>query len=257
MDDDDEDGHEADKGKTIYRNLADVRQTGNLNQAEFAIAMHYIAKLMDGTISTLPSQLPPSVYATAAGDNNPVQPTQQPTPQQQHQLPQRSQTIDSLGSLAFSSSAGVDQQPNQQQWNITPQEKIQFDAFFDKIDTKRTGFVQGTDAVEFFTNSRLPEADLAQIWDLADSSQQGRLSRDQFAVAMHLIHKRLRGEPLPSTLPNALALPQGASPAMAPAVAAHQSPAMVHHQPAVQSPLAASKSLYFVEKWHIFINNLK
>ena len=226
-----------------------MRQTGNLNQAEFAIAMHYIAKLMDGTISTLPSQLPPSVYATASDDNavQPIQQQQQPLPQQQLP-PQRSQTIDSLGSLAFSSSTGLDQQPNQQQqqqqqqqWNITPQEKIQFDAFFDKIDTKNTGFVQGTDAVEFFTNSRLPEADLAQIWDLADSSQQGRLSRDQFAVAMHLIHKRLRGEPLPSSLPNALSVPQGASPAMASAVAAHQSPAMMHHQPAVQSPLANSK----------------
>lgn len=230
-----------------------MRQTGNLNQAEFAIAMHYIAKLMDGTISTLPSQLPPSVYATAAGDNPPVQPIQQQ--QQLPPPPQRSQTIDSLGSLAFSSSTGVDQPSNQQQqqWKITPQEKIQFDAFFDKIDTKITGYVQGTDAVEFFTNSRLPEADLAQIWDLADSSQQGRLSRDQFAVAMHLIHKRLRGEPLPNTLPNALSFPQGASPAMAPAVAA-QSPAMMHHQPAVQSPLATSKILYCIGRYGLCIN---
>ena len=202
----------------INRNLADVRQAGNLNQTEFAIAMHYIAKLMDGTLSTLPTELPPSVYATANGDTNNT--VVQPSPSPQHavpsphippsQQPQRSQTIDSLGTMAFSSgnpapaNAIVGQQ---QQWDVTPQEKAQFDTFFDKIDGQKTGFVQGTETVEFFKNSRLPENDLAHIWDLADTNQQGRLTREQFAVAMHLIHKRLQGGVLPNTLPQSLVPP--------------------------------------------------
>lgn len=65
----------------------------------------------------------------------------------------------------------------------------------------------GNDAVEFFQNSRLPEADLAQIWDLADTQQRGKLSREEFAVAMHLIHKRIAGQPIPRQLPFTLTPP--------------------------------------------------
>jgi hypothetical protein len=69
----------------------------------------------------------------------------------------------------------------------------------------------GNDAVEFFQNSRLPEAELAQIWDLADTQQRGKLSRDEFAVAMHLIHKRLGGQPIPRQLPATLVPPSSRS----------------------------------------------
>ncbi|KAI8393623.1 uncharacterized protein BYT42DRAFT_13414 [Radiomyces spectabilis] len=213
-------------------NLADVRRSGALNQTEFVIAMHYIAKLMDGTLSVLPTQLPPSVYASAGGNPVPSPVVRQSsaeftsspaflprqlsgqhpahTPTIARQMtgmmtpPQRSQTIDSLGTMAFGSAAAMD---TPTQWDVSAQEKAQFDAFFDKIDTQRTGFMQGKDAVEFFKNSRLPEADLAHIWDLADMQQRGRLSRNEFAVAMHLIHKRLRGEALPSSLPQSLIPP--------------------------------------------------
>ncbi|KAI7859687.1 hypothetical protein BDC45DRAFT_475663 [Circinella umbellata] len=217
-------------------NLADVRQAGNLNQTEFAIAMHYIAKLMDGTLSILPTELPSSVYATANGDTNTS--VVQPSPSPQHavasphippsQQPQRSQTIDSLGTMAFSNGNPTpgSTMVGQQQWDVTPQEKAQFDTFFDKIDGQKTGFVQGTETVEFFKNSRLPENDLAHIWDLADTNQQGRLTREQFAVAMHLIHKRLQGDALPNTLPQTL-IPPSPHPQQQQIA---QSPAMIQQQ---------------------------
>ncbi|KAI9031588.1 hypothetical protein CLU79DRAFT_802150 [Phycomyces nitens] len=186
--------------------LADIQQNGQLTQPEFAIAMHYIAKLMDSTITTLPTQLPQSVYASAANlpINSPMMRANTMTP------PQRSQTIDSLGSMAFSSAA-AGQEPGP--WDVTAQEKAQYDAFFDKIDTAHTGQVQGKETVEFFKNSKLPEQDLAAIWDLADAGQRGQLSRDEFAVAMHLIHARLKGEPLPSSLPRSLVPPSPHIPA--------------------------------------------
>ncbi|CAO3592266.1 unnamed protein product [Absidia cylindrospora] len=213
--------------------LADVRQSGTLTQSEFAIAMHYIAKLMDGTLSTLPTQLSPTVYSSASGtaSSTPMLSHQQSpiarqmsgnsTPMIQHQLtgnrmmmtpPQRAATIDTLGNMAFSSSS----ESIPRSWDVTATEKTQYDSFFDKIDIQRHGFVQGKEAVEFFKNSQLPDADLAHIWDLADTSQRGRLSRNEFAVAMHLIHKRLRGDNLPPTLPATL-IPPSPLPAPAPA----------------------------------------
>ncbi|CAO3620236.1 unnamed protein product [Cunninghamella echinulata] len=223
--------------------LADVRQSGSLNQTEFTIAMHYIAKLMDGTLNVLPNQLPPPVYASAAGPaSTPMLANQQSpvlrqfsgsnnnnnnnnngsnTPIISQQLtgnkmimtpPQRAATIDSLGNLAFSSST----ENIQRTWDVTPTEKSQYDTFFDRIDSQRQGFIQGKEAVEFFKNSRLPDNDLAHIWDLADTSQSGRLSRDEFAVAMHLIHKRLRGETLPPSLPSTLVPPSPRVPIASP-----------------------------------------
>ncbi|KAG0179521.1 hypothetical protein DFQ29_001997 [Apophysomyces sp. BC1021] len=231
-------------------NLANVRKSGNLNQTEFIIAMHYVAKLMDKSLATLPAQLPPQIYASAAGNAqspvlrqmsndrfaaSPVQPFATTPRQLNHILstpPQRARTIDSLGNMAFSATA-TGQEPRQ--WDVTAQEKAQYDAFFDKIDTQRVGFIQGKEAVEFFKNSRLPDTELAQVWDLADTQQCGRLTRDEFAVAMHLIHKRLRGEPLPQTLSSTLVPPSPrvqflGSPAPGPVVLQRQT-TIIQHTP--------------------------
>ncbi|KAG0738893.1 hypothetical protein G6F62_004705 [Rhizopus arrhizus] len=187
-------------------NLADVRQSGTLNQSEFIIAMHYIAKLMDGTMKTLPDKLPPVVFQSATAVETPsplMSNIVSPSLTRQASMmtpPQRARTIDSLGSLAFGA-------PATQDWDVTAQEKKQFDTYFDKIDSNHMGYIQGKEAVEFFKNSKLPETELAHIWDLSDIQQRGSLSRDEFAVAMHLIHKRLRGEALPQTLPKTLVPP--------------------------------------------------
>ncbi|RCI03792.1 hypothetical protein CU098_008867 [Rhizopus stolonifer] len=198
--------------------LADVRQSGTLNQTEFIIAMHYIAKLMDGTLTSLPDKLPPSVFQSVnGGSSTPLtrnMTISSPSFHKAHHQsvmtpPQRARTIDSLGSIAFGPSAPIHEPV--QQWDVTAQEKQQFDAYFDKIDSNRTGVIQGKEAVEFFKNSRLPEAELAHIWDLADIQQRGALSRDEFAVAMHLIHQKLAGKPLPQVLPKTLIPPSHAN----------------------------------------------
>jgi len=51
-------------------------------------------------------------------------------------------------------------------WDITPAEKARSDSFFDTLDTRRQGVVEGDQAVPFFLESRLPEAVLAQIWSV-------------------------------------------------------------------------------------------
>lgn len=231
--------------------LADVRQSGSLNQSEFIIAMHYIAKLMDGTLSSLPDKLPPAVFQSAngGGGGSTTAPQQSPlvrnmtlnSPRagfrQQNIMtpPQRARTIDSLGNLAFGPAAQIHEPV--QQWDVSAQEKQQFDAYFDKIDSSRAGLIQGKEAVEFFKNSRLPEAELAHIWDLSDIQQRGALSRDEFAVAMYLIHKRLAGEQLPQSLPKTLIPPnqQQQQPQQSPFTNVVSSPSMFSASPAVAS----------------------
>ncbi|CAG8726358.1 188_t:CDS:2, partial [Acaulospora morrowiae] len=65
----------------------------------------------------------------------------------------------------------------------------------------------GEEVASFFLKSNLSPAELAQIWDLVDIKKSGRLSRDEFAVGIHLITKKLKGEPLPPVLPQSLIPP--------------------------------------------------
>lgn len=83
--------------------------------------------------------------------------------------------------------------------------KTEFDRIYTTLDTQNRGHITGEQAVGFFSNSRLPEEALAQIWDLADINSEGHLNRDEFAVAMYLIRqqrsKRDGRDVLPQSLP--------------------------------------------------------
>jgi epidermal growth factor receptor substrate 15 len=212
---------------------------------------------MTGSLSFIPTSLPPGLYQQASGappaaasailshstggsnsnftpspvtssfphrvqTHNTGQPLQpqysgynKPTPPQ---LPVRP----SAGS-PFGASAFAQPQPPAQ-WDVTPTEKASSDNFFNSLDSGRRGYIEGDVAVPFMLDSKLPEDDLALIWlvlfsstfcfpslpshrDLADLNNDGRLTKDGFAVAMHLIQNKLKGVPIPSSLPPTLVPP--------------------------------------------------
>jgi epidermal growth factor receptor substrate 15 len=117
------------------------------------------------------------------------------------------------------------------QWAITPGDKAKFDGIYNNLDKANRGFITGDEAVPFFSESKLPEEALAQIWDLADINSAGVLTRDEFAVAMYLIRqqrgKRDGRESLPATLPPNLIPPSmrnQARPAAVPTAPAFEAP---------------------------------
>ncbi|PHH64709.1 hypothetical protein CDD82_1746 [Ophiocordyceps australis] len=50
---------------------------------------------------------------------------------------------------------------------------------------------------ELWKRSRLPDDELAEVWDLVDRDKRGMLTRQDFVVGMWLIDQRLRGRKLP------------------------------------------------------------
>jgi epidermal growth factor receptor substrate 15 len=119
-------------------------------------------------------------------------------------------------------------QSAQPSWDVTSESKVASDRFFDGLDTGRKGFIEGDIAVPFLMQSGLPETDLAQVWwvsgssialtlanwprlwgfrDLADIRKEGKLGKDEFAVAMFLINNKLAGKELPGTLPQSMIPP--------------------------------------------------
>ncbi|PKS09979.1 hypothetical protein jhhlp_004603 [Lomentospora prolificans] len=92
-------------------------------------------------------------------------------------------------------------------WAITKDEKHRYDSLFRAWDGMNKGFIAGSQAIEIFGQSGLEKPDLERIWTLADSGNKGRLNLDEFAVAMHLIYRKLNGYPVPNTLPPELVPP--------------------------------------------------
>ncbi|CAJ0910811.1 2972_t:CDS:2, partial [Entrophospora sp. SA101] len=85
-------------------------------------------------------------------------------------------------------------------WAVTPEEKAQYKEIFKQWDSTGLGYLTGDKAREIFLQSGLPQTDLMQIWHLSDPNNNGKLNQDEFAVAMHLIYRKLNGYEIPTTL---------------------------------------------------------
>lgn len=92
-------------------------------------------------------------------------------------------------------------------WSITKDEKNIYDGIFKAWDGLGKGFIGGPQAIEIFSQSGLERGDLEKIWTLSDPGNKGRLDRDEFAVAMHLIYRKLQGSDVPARLPPELIPP--------------------------------------------------
>ena len=199
-------------------NLADTEQRGMLSVTEFIIAMHLLASYKIGQLRALPQTLPPGLYEAAARRGAPqrqisgsrppsdVPPISAIPKQFSGAGPPRTSSPlarPPYGSPAVSQSTTVGPQ-HTGDWLISNQDKAQYDSIYATVDTENNGYITGDQAVSFFSNSRLSENDLAQIWDLADINSEGRLNRDEFAVAMYLIKQQKNKKDAPTVLPQAL-----------------------------------------------------
>ncbi|OAQ29979.1 hypothetical protein K457DRAFT_18829 [Linnemannia elongata AG-77] len=188
--------------------LADTKERGSLDITDFTIAMFYIQQTMDGHISNLPKSLPASLLKAATGASTragSISLGPQPTSELQV-------SKDLLQSLRVGGQKKGDTPTTSRQspggssdrdvpWEVTAEEKAKFDRYFDLLDIDRDGFVE-EEAVPFFRESKLSDTVLAQIWDLADITNTGRLTKDEFAVAMHVINNKIAyNKPIPETLP--------------------------------------------------------
>ena len=92
-------------------------------------------------------------------------------------------------------------------WSVTKQEKQIYDDMFKAWDGFGKGYISGQQAIEIFGQSGIDKSDLERVWTLSDPNNKGRLNLDEFAVAMHLIYRRLNGYPVPAKLPPELIPP--------------------------------------------------
>ncbi len=141
----------------------------------------YSTPLMGSTVGVISSSVPP------------------PRP-----TPPMTSGVDSSKTIQRSGSITSGDYPNSMlltEWAIPQPSKLKYTQQFNSHDRTRTGFLTGPQARNILIQSKLPQPVLAQIWNLADIDADGRLTCDEFVVAMHLIDCVKAGDPVPTVLP--------------------------------------------------------
>jgi epidermal growth factor receptor substrate 15 len=200
-------------------NLVNTEQRGALVVTEFIIAMHLLVSYISGALCALPSVLPADLYEAAflgvpAWQISGVTPGAEPMFYDPiHFSGASSERAEStLSRPSYFVSPQTAQMAGQvEDWGVSPTDKARFDSIYNGLDETNKGFIAGDEAVAFFSSSALPDDVLADIWDLADINSDGRLTRDEFAVAMYLIRQqrsqRNAQDSMPESLPPNLVPP--------------------------------------------------
>ncbi|KAM4605454.1 epidermal growth factor receptor substrate 15-like 1 isoform 2-T2 [Polymixia lowei] len=186
--------------------LSDVNKDGHLDKEEFSLAMHLVYRAMEKEPipATLPTSLvPPSRRKKSAGalpgavavlpalsgltaSSAPLKDTLRSTP------PIGSVAPLSAGPSSLSPKHSFKSSPQPSvNWVVPVGDRGRYDDIFMKTDADMDGLVTGTEVIEIFMQSSLPQTTLAQIWGLADTKQTGKLTREQFSLAMYLIQQKV------------------------------------------------------------------
>lgn len=87
------------------------------------------------------------------------------------------------------------------EWSVPHSSKLKYTQLFNTTDRTRSGYLSGVQARNIMVASQLPQAVLAQIWGLSDMDADGKLSCEEFVLAMHLCDLARSGEKIPVPLP--------------------------------------------------------
>lgn len=210
--------------------LADLNKDGKMDKKEFSIAMHLIKKKLNG--ADLPLKLPVSLTFDPApsfqrdmtshfspqasgrfmafnttGRSSPnlqnIQVATMPGGMPSHLLAQggMASTTPTFAQPVTSPVALV----SPSEWPIS--QKLKFKQQFNSHDRQKRGYLNGQEARTILNQTGLPPPTLANIWNLADVDKDGKLTSDEYCVAMHMVDVAKSGGILPSQLPQELIPP--------------------------------------------------
>lgn len=86
-------------------------------------------------------------------------------------------------------------------WAVPSSSRLKYRQLFNSQDKTMSGYLTGPQARTILMQSSLHQTQLATIWNLSDIDQDGKLTAEEFILAMHLIDLAMSGQPLPAVLP--------------------------------------------------------
>ncbi|ODV87488.1 hypothetical protein CANARDRAFT_26885 [[Candida] arabinofermentans NRRL YB-2248] len=245
-------------------NLADQQQSGQLTRPQFIVAMHLIQSFLNKSMTILPTVIPEGIWNTAkqfeakspqqqyTAPQSPVvgqhQNAQSP-PQQQIPLPhQHTQSqSQSLPLPPMPHKPARTGSTNLNTWVMSPEQKQQYGAVFESLDTKKEGLISGGAVATFLMTSKLGNDVLASIWELSNLDGSDTFNKQEFSIAMYLVQKKIAGFELPEETPAALIQSsslnqQSPQQQFSPQLQGQQQYQRDAHQPASSSPVPPPQS---------------
>ncbi|KAM7134752.1 epidermal growth factor receptor substrate 15-like 1 [Macrochelys suwanniensis] len=176
--------------------LSDIDKDGHLDKDEFAVAMHLVYRALEK--EPVPSVLPPPLIPPSKRKKTPVFPgavpvlPASPPPKDSLRSTPSHGSVNSLNSTgSLSPKHSIKQAQPSVNWVVPMSDKVRYDDIFLKTDMDMDGYVSGQEVKDIFIHSGLSQNLLAHIWALADTRQMGKLSKDQFALAMYFIQQKV------------------------------------------------------------------
>uniref|UniRef100_A0A4W5P9J9 Epidermal growth factor receptor pathway substrate 15 n=1 Tax=Hucho hucho TaxID=62062 RepID=A0A4W5P9J9_9TELE len=164
--------------------LSDLDRDGMLDRDEFAVAMYLVYRALEG--ESVPMSLPAPLVPPSKRKKPPVS-----VPPVMPLLPSPPSIKESRSSLSGSKTLPSKPAVTPVTWAVSPPDKSKYDEVFAKTDLDMDGLVSGPEVRDIFLKTGLPSATLAHIWELCDIGDMGKLTREQFALALHLINQKL------------------------------------------------------------------
>uniref|UniRef100_UPI00398E7CDA epidermal growth factor receptor substrate 15 isoform X1 n=1 Tax=Pristiophorus japonicus TaxID=55135 RepID=UPI00398E7CDA len=163
--------------------LSDTDRDGLLDRDEFAVAMYLVYRALEK--EAVPFSLPPALVPPSKRKKTRI-PASVPLIPSPPSVKESRQSLPPVGILPTKTPA-----IQSAKWVVTPADKTKYDEIFAKTDKDQDGFVSGVEVKDIFLTTGLPPTTLAHIWALCDTNDCGKLSKEQFALALHLINQKL------------------------------------------------------------------
>ncbi|XP_075053310.1 intersectin-1 isoform X2 [Mixophyes fleayi] len=176
--------------------LADMNNDGRMDQLEFSIAMKLIKLKLQGY--PLPSTLPAAMLKPLVAIPNPAGFATLP---KSSSFGRSSAGTQLSTKLQKAQSFDVAIPPPVAEWAVPQSSRLKYRQLFNSHDKTMSGHLTGPQARTILMQSSLPQAQLASIWNLSDIDQDGKLTAEEFILAMHLIDVAMSGQTLPPVLP--------------------------------------------------------
>ncbi|XP_046893170.1 epidermal growth factor receptor substrate 15 isoform X2 [Hypomesus transpacificus] len=169
--------------------LSDLDRDGMLDRDEFAVAMYLVYRALEG--ESVPMSLPPPLVPPSKRKKPSVPPVVPPGVPPVMPLLPSPPSVKDRSSHAGTKTLPAPPKPTPSSWVVSPADKLKYDEVFAKTDGDMDGLVSGPEVRDIFLKTGLPSATLARIWELCDIGDIGKLTREQFALALHLINQKL------------------------------------------------------------------
>ncbi|XP_015255503.1 PREDICTED: epidermal growth factor receptor substrate 15 isoform X2 [Cyprinodon variegatus] len=180
--------------------LSDLDRDGMLDRDEFSVAMFLVYRALEG--ESVPMSLPPPLVPPSKRKKSAVAPVMPLLPSPPSVKESRSSHTGSK-TLPHPPKPAPAPAPTPAAvpWVVSAADKAKYDELFSKTDSDMDGLVSGAEVRDIFLKTGLPSATLARIWELCDIGDMGKLTREQFALALYLINLKLtKGLDPPQTL---------------------------------------------------------